>query len=174
MIFPQDRLEHLRKQCGPHVAAVAKDSVEGICSKIYHISAEYVRRIRQAHLALLKECNISGRSWRCLWIWKPASEGFIDQLQKIGWFFWSFTVGLTWESFWFILALKWTAKSRRRSRTGWCIVILPDCPSRLLLSRVLSCTSRTTLLVCGIKGKWWRSTAAISTNWCVYAKTSSK
>ncbi|KAI2663917.1 mRNA (2'-O-methyladenosine-N(6)-)-methyltransferase [Labeo rohita] len=54
-----DRLEHLRKQCGPHVASVAKDSVEGICSKIYHISAEYVRRIRQAHLTLLKDCNIS-------------------------------------------------------------------------------------------------------------------
>lgn len=58
--FPQDRLEHLRKQCGPHVTAVAKDSVEGICSKIYHISAEYVRRIRQSHLKLLKDCNISG------------------------------------------------------------------------------------------------------------------
>ncbi|KAK1901932.1 mRNA (2'-O-methyladenosine-N(6)-)-methyltransferase [Dissostichus eleginoides] len=29
------RLEHLRKQCGPHITAVAKDSVEGICSKIY-------------------------------------------------------------------------------------------------------------------------------------------
>uniref|UniRef100_A0A4W4ESQ5 mRNA (2'-O-methyladenosine-N(6)-)-methyltransferase n=1 Tax=Electrophorus electricus TaxID=8005 RepID=A0A4W4ESQ5_ELEEL len=54
-----DRLDHLRKQCGPHVTAVAKDSVEGICSKIYHISTEYVRRIRQAHLNLLKECNIT-------------------------------------------------------------------------------------------------------------------
>ncbi|KAL7833133.1 hypothetical protein SRHO_G00301510 [Serrasalmus rhombeus] len=54
-----DRLEHLRKQCGPHVTAVAKDSVEGICSKIYHISTEYVRRIRQAHVNLLKECNIA-------------------------------------------------------------------------------------------------------------------
>uniref|UniRef100_H3BHH4 mRNA (2'-O-methyladenosine-N(6)-)-methyltransferase n=2 Tax=Latimeria chalumnae TaxID=7897 RepID=H3BHH4_LATCH len=54
-----DRLEHLRKQCGPHVAAVAKDSVEGICSKIYHISCDYVKRIRDRHLALLKECNIS-------------------------------------------------------------------------------------------------------------------
>uniref|UniRef100_A0A3P8YDZ7 mRNA (2'-O-methyladenosine-N(6)-)-methyltransferase n=1 Tax=Esox lucius TaxID=8010 RepID=A0A3P8YDZ7_ESOLU len=55
-----DRLEHLRKQCGPHVAAVARDSVEGICTKIYHISAEYVRRIRQTHLNLLKDCNITG------------------------------------------------------------------------------------------------------------------
>ncbi|KAJ8401340.1 hypothetical protein AAFF_G00385710 [Aldrovandia affinis] len=54
-----DRLEHLRKQCGPHVAAVAKDSVEGICTKIYHISTEYVRRIRQTHQALLKDCNIT-------------------------------------------------------------------------------------------------------------------
>uniref|UniRef100_A0A8C8IZW8 mRNA (2'-O-methyladenosine-N(6)-)-methyltransferase n=1 Tax=Oncorhynchus tshawytscha TaxID=74940 RepID=A0A8C8IZW8_ONCTS len=54
-----DRLEHLRKQCGPHVTAVAKDSVEGICTKIYHISVEYVRRIRQAHQTLLKDCNIT-------------------------------------------------------------------------------------------------------------------
>ncbi|KAK9405084.1 phosphorylated CTD-interacting factor 1 [Crotalus adamanteus] len=54
-----DRLEHLRKQCGPHVSAAAKDSVEGICSKIYHISLEYVKRIREKHLALLKEHNIS-------------------------------------------------------------------------------------------------------------------
>ncbi|CAM5152194.1 unnamed protein product [Eretmochelys imbricata] len=54
-----DRLEHLRKQCGPHVSAAAKDSVEGICSKIYHISLEYVKRIREKHLAVLKEHNIS-------------------------------------------------------------------------------------------------------------------
>nr|XP_015220584.1 PREDICTED: phosphorylated CTD-interacting factor 1 isoform X1 [Lepisosteus oculatus]XP_015220585.1 PREDICTED: phosphorylated CTD-interacting factor 1 isoform X1 [Lepisosteus oculatus] len=54
-----DRLEHLRKQCGPHVAAVARDSVEGICSKIYHISGEYARRIREAHSSLLKDCNIA-------------------------------------------------------------------------------------------------------------------
>uniref|UniRef100_A0A665X9V6 mRNA (2'-O-methyladenosine-N(6)-)-methyltransferase n=1 Tax=Echeneis naucrates TaxID=173247 RepID=A0A665X9V6_ECHNA len=45
-----DRLEHLRQQCGPHVAAVAKDSVEGICSKIYQLSADYSRRLRQTHL----------------------------------------------------------------------------------------------------------------------------
>ncbi|XP_077192254.1 LOW QUALITY PROTEIN: mRNA (2'-O-methyladenosine-N(6)-)-methyltransferase [Paroedura picta] len=54
-----DRLEHLRKQCGPHVSAAAKDSVEGICSKIYHISLEYVKRIREKHLAILKEHGIS-------------------------------------------------------------------------------------------------------------------
>ncbi|CAL1612942.1 unnamed protein product [Knipowitschia caucasica] len=49
-----DRLEHLRLQCGPHVAAVAKDSVEGICSKIYQLSAEYSRRLRQTHLSLIQ------------------------------------------------------------------------------------------------------------------------
>ncbi|XP_015271989.1 PREDICTED: phosphorylated CTD-interacting factor 1 [Gekko japonicus] len=54
-----DRLEHLRKQCGPHVSAAAKDSVEGICSKIYHISLEYAKRIREKHLAILKEHAIS-------------------------------------------------------------------------------------------------------------------
>ncbi|XP_023181032.1 phosphorylated CTD-interacting factor 1 isoform X4 [Xiphophorus maculatus] len=50
-----DRLEHLRQQCGPHVTAVAKDSVEGICSKIYQLSAEYSRRLRQTHLSLLQD-----------------------------------------------------------------------------------------------------------------------
>ena len=64
LCVPQDRLEHLRKQCGPHVTAVAKDSVEGICSKIYHISAEYSRRLKTAHTTLMKECNLSGRSTR--------------------------------------------------------------------------------------------------------------
>uniref|UniRef100_A0A674PN28 mRNA (2'-O-methyladenosine-N(6)-)-methyltransferase n=1 Tax=Takifugu rubripes TaxID=31033 RepID=A0A674PN28_TAKRU len=54
-----DRLEHLRQQCGPHVAAVAKDSVEGICSKIYQLSAEYSRRLRQTHLSLLQEACAS-------------------------------------------------------------------------------------------------------------------
>ncbi|KAM8946229.1 LOW QUALITY PROTEIN: mRNA (2'-O-methyladenosine-N(6)-)-methyltransferase [Pelodytes ibericus] len=53
-----DRLEHLRRQCGPHMAAVARDSVEGICSKIFHISREYVKRIREKHLALLRDANI--------------------------------------------------------------------------------------------------------------------
>lgn len=71
MSYFQDRLDHLRKQCGPHVAAVAKDSVEGICTKIYHISAEYVRRIRQTHLNLLKDCNIAGKS-------KPSDSPHVD------------------------------------------------------------------------------------------------
>lgn len=35
--------------------------MEGICSKIYHISLEYAKRIREKHLAILKENNIPGR-----------------------------------------------------------------------------------------------------------------
>lgn len=35
--------------------------MEGICSKIYHISLEYVKRIREKHLAILKENNIPGK-----------------------------------------------------------------------------------------------------------------
>ncbi|XP_051932030.1 mRNA (2'-O-methyladenosine-N(6)-)-methyltransferase isoform X1 [Hippocampus zosterae] len=50
-----DRLEHLRQQCGPHVTAVAKDSVEGICSKIYQLSSEYCRRLQHTHLSLLQD-----------------------------------------------------------------------------------------------------------------------
>ncbi|XP_077315359.1 mRNA (2'-O-methyladenosine-N(6)-)-methyltransferase isoform X1 [Lithobates pipiens] len=53
-----DRLEHLRRECGPHMAAVARDSVEGICSKIYHFSQDYVKRIHEKHLTLLREANI--------------------------------------------------------------------------------------------------------------------
>lgn len=36
--------------------------MEGICSKIYHISLEYVKRIREKHLAILKENNIPGKA----------------------------------------------------------------------------------------------------------------
>ncbi|XP_054472309.1 LOW QUALITY PROTEIN: mRNA (2'-O-methyladenosine-N(6)-)-methyltransferase [Anoplopoma fimbria] len=53
-----DRLEHLRQQCGPHLTAVAKDSVEGICTKIYQLSAEYSRRMRQTHLSMLQDPHV--------------------------------------------------------------------------------------------------------------------
>ncbi|XP_013168370.1 PREDICTED: phosphorylated CTD-interacting factor 1 [Papilio xuthus] len=54
----QDRLAHLRRQCQPHLAETAKASVEGICLKIYHLSAEYARKIREKHSFLLKENGI--------------------------------------------------------------------------------------------------------------------
>lgn len=54
----QDRLAHLRRQCQPHLAETVKASVEGICLKIYHLSAEYARKIKAKHSALLKESGI--------------------------------------------------------------------------------------------------------------------
>lgn len=48
----------LQRQCQPHLAETAKASVEGICLKIYHLSAEYARKIREKHGVLLKENGI--------------------------------------------------------------------------------------------------------------------
>ena len=45
------------------MAAVAKDSVEGICSKIYQLSAEYSRRLRQTHLSLLQDLPAGDAAW---------------------------------------------------------------------------------------------------------------
>ena len=47
-----------QRQCQPHLAETAKASVEGICLKIYHLSAEYARKIREKQSVLLKENGI--------------------------------------------------------------------------------------------------------------------
>lgn len=47
-----------QRQCQPHLAETVKASVEGICLKIYHLSADYARKIREKHSALLKENGI--------------------------------------------------------------------------------------------------------------------
>lgn len=49
------RLEHLRRQCEPHLVETVKSSVEALCSKIYHLSVEHVKKIRERHYSLLKE-----------------------------------------------------------------------------------------------------------------------
>lgn len=54
----QDRLAHLRRQCEPHLTETVKGSVEALCAKIYHLSAEHARKIRERHIALLKEHGI--------------------------------------------------------------------------------------------------------------------
>lgn len=51
----------LQRQCQPHLAETVKASVEGICLKIYHLSAEYARKIREKHSNLLKENGIQVR-----------------------------------------------------------------------------------------------------------------
>lgn len=54
-----ERLTHLRSQCQPHLMAASRASVQGICQKIYHLSAEYAAKIRKRHLLLLKEQGIN-------------------------------------------------------------------------------------------------------------------
>lgn len=54
----QERLRHLRQQCQPHLTEAAKSSVEGICQKIYSLSTEDAKRIREKIQEILKEQNI--------------------------------------------------------------------------------------------------------------------
>lgn len=54
----QDRLAHLKRQCEPHLVATVKVSVEQLCSKIYYLSAEHARKIRERHMQLLKDNGI--------------------------------------------------------------------------------------------------------------------
>ncbi|MCL4144579.1 UNVERIFIED_CONTAM: hypothetical protein GTU68_004307 [Idotea baltica] len=53
-----DRLAHLKRQCQPHLTEAAKLSVEGICTKIYNLSIDHSKKIREKHLQILDENNI--------------------------------------------------------------------------------------------------------------------
>uniref|UniRef100_A0A1Q3EZD0 Putative host cell transcription factor hcfc1 n=1 Tax=Culex tarsalis TaxID=7177 RepID=A0A1Q3EZD0_CULTA len=54
----QDRLTHLRRQCEPHIVATVQNSVEQLCTKIYHLSAQHVKTTRDRHSQILKESGI--------------------------------------------------------------------------------------------------------------------
>ena len=56
----QERLRHLKTQCQPHITETAKQSVEGICKKLYTLSADYAQKVKEKNLEILKETNISG------------------------------------------------------------------------------------------------------------------
>lgn len=51
----QDRLAHLKRQCQPHLTETVKASVEGICLKIYHLSTEYARKVKDKNNQILKD-----------------------------------------------------------------------------------------------------------------------
>ncbi|KAF2351293.1 WW domain [Trinorchestia longiramus] len=53
-----ERLAHLKRQCQPHLMEASKQNVEGICTKIYNLSVEYAKKIREKHLQILEENNI--------------------------------------------------------------------------------------------------------------------
>ena len=54
----QDRLAHLKRQCEPHIVETVRGSVENLCIKVYHLSAEHARKIRERHSQILKESGI--------------------------------------------------------------------------------------------------------------------
>lgn len=54
----QDRLGHLKRQCEPHLVATVKGSVEALCAKIYHLSSEHAKKIRERHAQVLKDNGI--------------------------------------------------------------------------------------------------------------------
>lgn len=54
----QDRLGHLKRQCEPHLVATVRGTVEALCTKIYNISAENARKIRERHAQVLKDNGI--------------------------------------------------------------------------------------------------------------------
>ena len=56
--YCQERLAHLKRQCQPHLTEAAKTSVEGICTKIYNLSCEHVKKIHERHWQILREANV--------------------------------------------------------------------------------------------------------------------
>lgn len=53
------RLEHLKRQCEPHLVETVKGSVEALCTKVYTLSVEHVKKIRERHVLLLKENGLN-------------------------------------------------------------------------------------------------------------------
>ncbi|GFO20659.1 phosphorylated ctd-interacting factor 1 [Plakobranchus ocellatus] len=54
-----ERLTHLKRQCEPHLYDAAEDSVKGIVSKVYKLSAENAQKIQERTWELFKEHNIT-------------------------------------------------------------------------------------------------------------------
>lgn len=54
----QDRLAHLKGQCEPHLVDTVKGSVETLCTKVYGLSCDFAKRIKERHSHLLKENGI--------------------------------------------------------------------------------------------------------------------
>lgn len=59
--FFQERLAHLKRQCQPHLTETAKGSVEGICTKVYNMCVEAVKKLHEKHWQILNENHINGK-----------------------------------------------------------------------------------------------------------------
>ncbi|XP_063419432.1 mRNA (2'-O-methyladenosine-N(6)-)-methyltransferase-like [Mytilus trossulus] len=53
-----ERLAHLKRQCQPHLTETAKSSVEGICTKVYNMCLETVKKLHERHWQIMNENNI--------------------------------------------------------------------------------------------------------------------
>lgn len=49
----------MKRQCEPHLVETVKGSVEALCTKIYTLSMEHVKKIRDRHVQLLKENGLN-------------------------------------------------------------------------------------------------------------------
>jgi phosphorylated CTD-interacting factor 1 len=58
----EERLAHLKQQCQPHITEAAKVSVEAICSKIYHLSCDYAKKLHEKNQEIFKQENLKGLS----------------------------------------------------------------------------------------------------------------
>lgn len=50
----------LQAQCQPHLTETVKESVEGICLKIYHLSSDYAKKVRDKQSEIYKDQGITG------------------------------------------------------------------------------------------------------------------
>lgn len=50
----------LQGQCQPHLTETVKESVERICLKIFHLSADHVKKIKEKNAEILRENGIQG------------------------------------------------------------------------------------------------------------------
>lgn len=55
-----ERLEHLKKQCQGHINDAAKQAIEGICIKIYQLSIDSSRRVRELNAEIFKKEGLQG------------------------------------------------------------------------------------------------------------------
>merc|ERR1719411_1791949 len=60
----QERLQHIKTNCQPHITEAAKSSVEGICKKIYNLSCDYAQKIQEKNAEIHKEHGISEHNAR--------------------------------------------------------------------------------------------------------------
>lgn len=72
-------MKYLQGQCQPHLTETVKESVEGICLKIYHLSADHAKKIMEKSRDILRESGIQGMLYTSNWaIGKPVYQDNIS------------------------------------------------------------------------------------------------